>query len=91
MAVWLLRYWYFLEQQGRMQKGVGRRAVALFFSGVGLYGLDFLLPQAGFIAWLFVLAVFLIYDLFFDEEPWRLQAAHLLPMPPGSPRFLDIH
>ena len=88
-AVWLAVYWYFLEREGSIQKGAGRRILTLFLTmliwfagwGIRLVCEGYLQPPAhgrlaaGSVptAWLLILLLFLAYDLFFDEEAFRYQ------------------
>lgn len=69
--LWLFLYGYYIEQNGTLQKGIGRRAVTLGIAA-GLLGasLWFARPALG---WLLAAAVFLLFDLFFDEEGIRTQ------------------
>lgn len=69
-AIWLVLYSYYMEQIGTIQKGNGKR-ITVFCLGAGLLSLSVWLPA--FFAWLCVGALFLLYDLFFDEEPFRSQ------------------
>ncbi|MDO4332547.1 MAG: GHKL domain-containing protein [Eubacteriales bacterium] len=69
-AMWLILYNYYMEQIGTIQKGWGRRA-ALMGLGAALLMLSVWLP--GVLAWLLVSGLMALYDLFFDEEPFRSQ------------------
>lgn len=73
-AIWLFLYGYYVEQAGTVQKGKGKRAAA-FVLAASLFVLLFWLPYG--IVWLLVSGLFLLYDLFFDEEGfggqwWRM-------------------
>lgn len=76
-VIWLILYNIYMEQSGTIQKGNGKR-IAVFCLGACL-----LLPAVwlpAFFMWLCVGALFLLYDLFFDEEPfWRQWWRALLP------------
>lgn len=69
-AIWLILYNLYVEQSGTIQKGNGKRA-AVFCLGAGMF-LGSVWLHASFV-WLCVSALFLLYDLFFDEEPFQEQ------------------
>lgn len=101
--VWLLLYWYYLNQIGTIQKGKGRRIVTLSLSFVGLVVAVALYSVSGaaswdgnrevdviwnlenpwmsatsgkvslLIGWAVITLIFLLYDVFFDEEDVRKQ------------------
>jgi len=73
--IWLVLYWYYLEQAGDIEKGTGKRALG-FLLTLGLLSLSFWLP--GFLVWTAVLAVMVLYDLFFDQEPFKRQWGRIL-------------
>lgn len=68
--LWLILYWYYLEQTGTMEKGAGKRALG-FVITAGSLALGIWLPL--WAAWLPAVGVILLYDLFFDAEPFRRQ------------------
>lgn len=69
--VWLILYWYYVEQNGAMQKGIGRRIVAFLITGFALAAAMYVgMPAAG---WLLAALVCFLFDLFFDEESIRSQ------------------
>ena len=68
--LWLILYWYYLEQTGTMEKGAGKRALG-FCIAAGSLLLGIWLPL--WTAWLPAVGVILLYDLFFDAEPFRRQ------------------
>lgn len=70
-AVWLVAYWYYIGRQGTIQKGIGRRIITAGIAAGLLCG--FLLFDLAWPAWLLITGLFLLYDLFFDEEPFRYQ------------------
>lgn len=68
--LWLIQYWYYLEQAGTLEKGGGKRALGFgLTAGSLVLGVRF--PV--WIAWLPAVLVILLFDLFFDEEPFRRQ------------------
>ena len=73
--LWLILYWYYLEQTGTMEKGAGKRALG-FCIAAGSLLLGIWLPL--WTAWLPAVGVILLYDLFFDAEPFRRQWGRIL-------------
>lgn len=81
--LWICFYWYYVNQIGSIERGMGKRATAFLlavflYSGVGLW-------QKFWLGWLVVVVVFLLYDVFFDEEKlknqwWRILLAGMFPM-----------
>lgn len=69
-VLWLVLYWYYAGQTGGMEKGVGKKAVGFGLTGVFVL-LSLLLPL--WLTWLLISGVILLYDLFFDAEPFRKQ------------------
>ncbi len=67
---WLILYWYYAGQTGSMEKGAGKKAVGFGLTGA-LVMLSLLLPL--WLIWLLISGVILLYDLFFDAEPFRRQ------------------
>lgn len=73
--LWLILYWYYLEQAGRMEKGAGKRTLG-FCITAGSLTLGIWFPL--WAAWLPAVSVILLYDLFFDAEPFRRQWRRIL-------------
>lgn len=81
-AMWLLCFWYYVEQMGEIEKGTGKRVLGVCLTGVCLSG-SFLLPFFGVkvfgvrfltaAAWILISGMMLLYDLFFDGESFRRQ------------------
>lgn len=69
--IWFVLYWYYIGQIGRIQKGMGRRVTAFLISLTGLLVCS--ICWSGMAGWIIPIVVFLLYDLFFDEEPFRFQ------------------
>ena len=67
---WLILYWYYAGQTGSMEKGAGKKAVGFGLTGAFVM-LSLLLPL--WLIWLLISGVILLYDLFFDAEPFRRQ------------------
>lgn len=75
--IWLCCYWYYTEQMGRMEKGVGRRVLGICLTGAVL-AVSFILPlfevrfqmAAG---WIVIAGILMLYGLFFDAEPFEKQ------------------
>lgn len=74
-VLWLIQYWYYMEQAGTLEKGAGKRALG-FGLTAGSLVLGVLFPV--WIAWLPAVLVILLFDLFFDEEPFRRQWGRIL-------------
>lgn len=74
-ALWLAVYWYYTEQAGTMEKGAGKRAVAILLTCLCLAAAVWL---PGWVAWLAVCGVMILFDLFFDEEPFSRQWCRIL-------------
>lgn len=68
--LWLILYWYYVEQMGAIEKGVGRRLLG-FCLTAGILILSIWLPSC--LVWLLLSAILLLYDLFFDREPFQSQ------------------
>lgn len=73
--LWLILYWFCLEQTGTMEKGAGRRALG-FGLTAGSLALGIWFPL--WTAWLPAVGVILLYGLFFDAEPFRRQWGRIL-------------
>lgn len=73
--LWLILYWYYVEQVGVLEKGPGRRAVGFGLTAAVL-ALSVRLPL--FMLWLLVTGMILLFDLFFDEESFRRQLGRIL-------------
>ncbi len=68
--LWLILYWYYLGQAGRLEKGKGKLAAGIGLT-FGLLLLSFWIPL--WQVWLLISAVMLLFDLFFDGEPFSVQ------------------
>lgn len=68
-GIWLILYWYYVGRQGDIQKGNGKRAVT--FGIAALLLSVFLCLNLAWTGWLLIILLFLLYDLFFDEEPFK--------------------
>ena len=68
--LWLSLYWYYVEQLGEMEKGYAKRLLG-FSLTAGILVLSIWLPAC--LVWLLLTAVILLYDLFFDKEPFAAQ------------------
>ena len=68
--LWLILYWYYVEQLGTIEKGIGKRLLG-FSLTVGLLILSIWLPAC--LAWLLLSATLMLYGLFFDQEPFKTQ------------------
>lgn len=73
--IWLSLYWYYTEQAGDLEKGAGKRVLGFLFTA-GLLVLSLWLPFA--LVWILISIVVLLYDLFFDQEPFKRQWLRLL-------------
>lgn len=67
---WLILYWYYVGQAGTIEKGTGKRMLGFCIAAACLVGSVWIPP---WLSWLLVTGVFLLYDLFFDEEPFGRQ------------------
>ena len=74
--LWLILYWYYIEQTGTMEKGAGKRILG-FCLTAGILILSFWLPSC--LVWLLLTAIMMLYDLFFDQEPFNEQWKWVLP------------
>ncbi len=68
--LWLILYWYYVEQIGEIEKGYAKRLLG-FSLTAGILVLSIWLPAC--LVWLLLTAVILLYDLFFDKEPFAAQ------------------
>lgn len=75
-VIWFVLYWYYIGQIGRIQKGVGRRFTAFLIALTGLLVCS--IWRSAVVGWSVPIVVFLLYDLFFDEEPFRIQWRRIL-------------
>ena len=73
--LWLILYWYYMEQAGTLEKGRGKRVLGFGLAAVCLAG-SFWYPL--WLGWLLVTGIFLLYDLFFDGEPFKWQWRRIL-------------
>lgn len=76
-VLWLILFGYYTERIGTIQKGNTKRmAVAGLGAGI-LLATFWFLPA---LTWLLLTLLFFLYDLFFDEEPFRNQWWRMLLM-----------
>ena len=68
--LWLILYWYYVGQMGTIEKGTGRRVLGFSIAAACLGSCLWIPP---WVSWLLVTVVLLLYDLFFDEEPFGRQ------------------
>lgn len=68
--LWLILYWYYVEQIGEIEKGYAKRLLG-FSLTAGILVLSIWLPAC--LVWLLLTVVILLYDLFFDKEPFAAQ------------------
>lgn len=78
--MWLILYWYYVGQVGTIEKGTGRRILGFCLAAVCL-ALSVWIPLS--LSWLLAAGILLLYDLFFDEDPfgkqwWRILLPGLL-------------
>ncbi len=69
-VLWLILYWYYIGQTGIMEKGTGKRILG-FCTAAACLASSVWIPPC--LSWLLVTGVLLLYDLFFDEEPFARQ------------------
>lgn len=69
-ALWLILYWYYVEQVGCLEKGAGRRVIGFCLAALCLCGS---LWYPLWFGWLLALGLMELYDLFFDEEAFARQ------------------
>lgn len=69
-ALWLILYWYYVEQVGCIEKGAGRRVIGFCLAALCLCGS---LRYPLWFGWLLALGLMELYDLFFDEEAFARQ------------------
>lgn len=69
-ALWLILYWYYVEQVGCLEKGAGRRVIGFCLAALCLCGS---LWYPLWFGWLLALGMMELYDLFFDEEAFARQ------------------
>lgn len=69
-ALWLILYWYYVEQVGCLEKGAGRRVIGFCLAALCLCGS---LWYPLWFGWLLALGLMELYDLFFDEEAFVRQ------------------
>lgn len=68
--IWLCIYWYYVEQSGDIEKGCGKRALGFGLTAAVLV-CSFWVPV--WLAWFLIVGIIVLYDLFFDGEPFRCQ------------------
>ncbi|MCI9336711.1 MAG: GHKL domain-containing protein [Lachnospiraceae bacterium] len=71
----LILYWYYVGQVGTIEKGAGRRILGFCLAAVCL-ALSVWIPLS--LSWLLAAGILLLYDLFFDEEPFGRQWRRVL-------------
>lgn len=69
-ALWLILYWYYVEQVGCLEKGAGRRVIGFCLAALCLCGS---LWYPLWFGWLLAMGLMELYDLFFDEEAFVRQ------------------
>lgn len=69
-VLWLILYWYYIEQAGTIEKGAGKRILGFGLAALCL-ALSVWIPLS--LSWLLTAGILLLYDLFFDEEPFGRQ------------------
>ena len=74
-ALWLILYWYYVEQVGCLEKGAGRRVIGFCLAALCLCGS---LWYPLWFGWLLALGLTELYDLFFDEEAFAGQWRRIL-------------
>ena len=67
---WLMIYWYYAEQVGIMEKGAGKRALGFGVTFGCLISSVWIPP---WLSWVLAAGVLVLYDLFFDSEPFKRQ------------------
>ena len=80
--LWLGGYWYYIEQMGSMEKGIGKRALGICLTGAVL-ACSFFVPLLGVkfraaAAWILIAGILTLYDLFFDAEAFVRQGWRIL-------------
>ena len=80
--LWLGCYWYYIEQMGSMEKGMGKRALGICLTGAVL-ACSFFVPLFGVkfraaAAWVLIAGILTLYDLFFDAEAFVRQGWRIL-------------
>ena len=80
--LWLGCYWYYIEQMGSMEKGIGKRALGICLTGAVL-ACSFFVPLFGVkfraaAAWVLIAGILTLYDLFFDAEAFVRQGWRIL-------------
>ncbi len=80
--LWLGCYWYYIEQMGSMEKGIGKRALGICLTGAVL-ACSFFVPLFGIkfraaAAWILIAGILTLYDLFFDAEAFVRQGWRIL-------------
>ncbi len=80
--LWLGCYWYYIEQMGSMEKGIGKRALGICLTGAVL-ACSFFVPLFGIkfraaAAWVLIAGILTLYDLFFDAEAFVRQGWRIL-------------
>lgn len=68
--LWLMLYYYYVEQTGTIEEGSGKRLLGFCLSA-GILILSIWLPAC--FVWLLLTAIMLLYDIFFDKEPFKMQ------------------
>lgn len=73
--LWLILYWYYIEQTGSIETGIGKRLLGFCLSA-GILTLSICLPSC--FVWILLTVFMLLYDLFFDKEPFYTQLRQIL-------------
>lgn len=80
--LWLGCYWYYIEQMGNMEKGIGKRVLGICLTGAVLT-CSFFVPLfeikfRAAAAWILIAGILTLYDLFFDAESFVRQGWRIL-------------
>lgn len=67
---WLMIYWYYAEQTGTMEKGAGKRVLGFCVTFACLLSSAWI---PSWLSWLLAAGALVLYDLFFDSEPFKRQ------------------
>lgn len=74
-VLWLILYWYYIEQAGTIEKGWKKRLLGFCIAAACL-ACSLWIPL--WLSWVLVTGVLLLYDLFFDQEPFGRQWQRVL-------------
>ena len=68
---WLGLYWYYVEQTGNQQRGIGKRITVIVIS-LTILAACYVFGVAG-VGWAVISIIYMLFDLFFDEESFARQ------------------